>query len=59
MAVKRIKRPITFAIGLVLIFIALFDFLDTLNFENIFTETNIIMILIGLVFVLFAFAKSD
>ena len=58
MAKKHMKRPFTLAVGLILIFLAFSDFLDSFNFETLFTGSNIIMIIVGLVLVLFAFAKS-
>ena len=58
MARKQMRRPFTLAVGLILIFLAFGDFLDSFNFETLITGSNIIFIVIGLVLVLFAFAKS-
>ena len=58
MAKKHMRRPFTLAAGLILIFLAFSDFLDSFDFETLFKGSNIMMIIVGLVLVLFAFAKS-
>ena len=58
MAKKDIKRPYTLAVGILLILLGAADFLDTFKFDS-FSEIQILMMVIGLVLVLFAFAKSD
>ena len=55
---KHIKRPYTLAVGMLLILLGAVDFLDTFKFSSV-SETQVIMMVFGLVLVLFAFAKSD